>query len=71
MTAEREIQLENLIEKKIPCDIAESKHFNKFEKEARYVGNGIYSWGSIQSSDARELFLLGICARLGIIVPDE
>lgn len=47
--------LENIID-----DNTEKKHWNSFEKQSRYVGNGIYSWRNILSTDTRELFLLGI-----------
>lgn len=41
----------------------EAKHENVFAKQARYMGNGIYSWCNVHSVDTRELFLLGVLIR--------
>ena len=40
----------------------EEKHEKNFEKYARYMGNGVYSWKGINAVDTRQLFLLGILA---------
>ena len=55
----------------LPEEELENKWFKDFERQARYVGNGVYSWHSIYSSDTRELWLLGVLAREGIVVPKE
>lgn len=36
----------------------EAKWFPRFEKQARYAGNGIYAVGTRLSTDTRELFLM-------------
>jgi hypothetical protein len=46
----------------------EKKENNKFDKQARYCGNGVYSWGSIVATDTRVLFLLGVAAANNIFV---
>lgn len=55
------------LEKKITPQM-EDKHFSTFEKQAIYIGNGIYSIGgtSIYSTDTRELFLMFVAARENI-----
>jgi len=38
----------------------EDKHQDVFDRQARYLGNGIYTWCNVHSTDTRELFLLGV-----------
>lgn len=35
------------------------KYFDKFSRFATYMGNGVYQWRGILSTDTRELFLMG------------
>ena len=49
----------------------EPKYRKEFEKFARYLGNGIYSWMGIYSNDTRELWLMGVLAREGIEYEDK
>ena len=44
----------------------EKKHWNEFEKQTSYLGNGVYSWRDQYSTDTRELFLMGIACVEGI-----
>jgi hypothetical protein len=44
----------------------EDKHWNTFEKQAMYKGNGVYSIADIYSTDTRELFLMFVARREGI-----
>jgi hypothetical protein len=52
-------------------DEAQEKYGASFEKQARYLGNGVYAWHSIYSNDTRELFVQGVLAREGVVIPDE
>ncbi len=45
------------LEKKIG-EWHEDKWFPKFEKQSRYLGNGIYGIGRLHSTNTRELFLM-------------
>jgi len=47
------------LEKKITKEM-ENKYFPKFERQAAYLGNGVYSIPAtnIYSTDTRELFLM-------------
>lgn len=56
------------LESKIPkgVDINE-KYFKEFQKQAGYLGNGIYNWGELKSTDTRELFLMGCLIREKIV----
>ncbi|MCW8966681.1 MAG: hypothetical protein OQK82_08365 [Candidatus Pacearchaeota archaeon] len=42
-----------------------------FEKQARYICEGVYSWGSIYARDTRLLFLKGILAMNGISFEED
>lgn len=55
--------LESLVPKNI--DIYE-KYYDNFSKYAQYMGNGVYSYRGILSTDTRELFLLTSLRQLGI-----
>lgn len=44
----------------------EAKHSEKFQKYARYLGNGVYTWRGIYATDTRELFLMGVLEAEGI-----
>lgn len=44
----------------------EAKYQKQFKKYAFYMGNGIYQWMGLFSTDTRELFLMGILALEGI-----
>lgn len=54
-------ELENLFSK-IPKE-KQDKYFDNFSKWAIYMGNGIYQWKGILSSNTRELYLIG-CLKL-------
>ncbi len=55
------------LEKKITPEM-ENKHFAKFAKQSRYMGNGVYSipGTNLYSTDTRELFLMFAAAQEGI-----
>ena len=55
------------LEKKITPEM-ETKYFPKFEKQAAYLGNGVYSIPAtnIYSTDTRELFLMFVAAQENI-----
>jgi hypothetical protein len=55
--------LESLVPKNI--DINE-KYYDNFSKYAQYMGNGVYSYRGILSTNTRELFLLTSLRQLGI-----
>ena len=38
----------------------ETKYRKRFEKNARYLGRGVYEWQGVQSKDVRVLFLKGV-----------
>lgn len=57
--------LESLIPKGV--DINE-KYGDKFGKYARYMGNGVYQYRGIYSTDTRELFLITSLLQEGIDV---
>ena len=44
----------------------EEKYRDNFDRQARYLGNGIYSWCNVNSIDTRELFLMGVLIHEGI-----
>jgi len=49
------------LESKLPKDIdVEMKYRKNFEKYAGYVGNGIYQWKGITTTETSELFLMGV-----------
>lgn len=51
----------NYLEEKMKnAGILESAYDARFKKEARYMGNGVYSWVGQFASNPRELKLLGI-----------
>jgi len=56
------------LESLLPCDekILEIEYFEKFEKYATYLGNGIYQWLGITATDTRELWLMGILFKEGV-----
>ena len=60
---ERIAYLESLIPKNINID---EKYFNNFSKYAQYMGNGVYSYRGILSTDTRELFLMTSLKNLNI-----
>jgi hypothetical protein len=55
------------LEKKITEEM-ENKYFPKFQKQAGYLGNGVYSIPStnIYSTNTRELFLMFVAAQENI-----
>jgi len=64
VTEKRIEYLESILPKKVDV---EKKYRKRFNKEARFVGNGVYSWGDgIFSTDTRELFLIGVLTGEGI-----
>lgn len=46
--------------KKLITDEIEWKYQDRFNREARYMGNGIYSISGLYSTDTRELYLMFI-----------
>ncbi len=48
----------------------EGRHRPKFERQARYVGNGIYSIAGLHSTDTRELMLMFTLQCEGVKVKD-
>jgi hypothetical protein len=38
----------------------EKKYWSLFERQAMYLGNGIYKWCNVFSNDTRELWLMGV-----------
>lgn len=60
--------LESLIPKDI--DINE-KFYDKFSKYAQYMGNGVYSYRGIHSTDTRELFIMTSLRQLDIKYKEE
>ena len=56
-----ERRIANLAKKQgISADDLEEKYRSKFERFATHIGNGIYHWMGLNSTDTRELFLLGV-----------
>lgn len=49
----------------------EEKYEDNFNKFARYMGNGVYTWKGIHAVDTRQLFLLGILAQENIYHSNE
>lgn len=54
---ERENYLLSKIPKDLDYDAKYEAHFNKY---ARYMGNGSYSWKGLYANDVRILFLTGV-----------
>lgn len=46
--------------------VVQEKYRNNFDKQAVYMGNGIYSVSGLASNDTRELFLLFVLQQEGI-----
>jgi len=57
--------LESLIPNGVDID---KKYFDRFAKYACYVGNGVYQYRDILSTDTRELFLITSLIQEGIDV---
>jgi hypothetical protein len=57
--------LESLIPKGVDID---KKYFNNFSKYSCYMGNGVYQYRGIYSTDTRELFLITSLLQEGIDV---
>lgn len=57
--------LESLIPEGVDID---KKYFDRFAKNACYMGNGVYQYQNIYSTDTRELFLLTSLMQEGIDV---
>ena len=49
----------------------DSKYEANFNKYARYMGNGVYSWKGIYATDIRILFLTGILMSEKIDIKNE
>ena len=60
---ERIAYLENLVPKDVDID---KLFYDNFAKFASYMGNGIYSYRGLYSTDTRELFLMSSLQRLKI-----
>jgi len=55
------MERENYLLSKIPKGLDyDSKYGDNFNKYARYMGNGVYSWKGIHATDTRILFLTGV-----------
>ena len=61
--SERIKYLESLIPESTDIN---QKYFPSFSKYAQYMGNGVYSYRGILSTDTRELFLMHCLRELGI-----
>lgn len=60
------------LESKIPKELdSNAKYGKNFGKYARYMGNGVYSWKGLISTDTREMFLLGVLISEGVEFKDE
>lgn len=70
-TQNREKFLESKFESEEQMEALEKKYWDSFDKQARYMGGGCYSWANIFATDTRELFLLGILGIEGIYNEDE
>jgi hypothetical protein len=55
--------LESLIPEGVDIN---KKYYTTFAKYAQYMGNGVYSYRGIASTDTRELFLMTSLKQLGI-----
>lgn len=67
-TKERISYLEKKVNKLL---IDPEKHRAKFEKQARYLGNGVYNWCGQYSADVQELWLMGVLIHEGIPFKSE
>ena len=56
------------LEKKLPKPEAElnEKYWDKFKKEGKFLGNGVYEWCGQYSGDTRESWLMGVLICEGI-----
>ena len=60
------------LESKLPKGIDFNEKYGKnFDKYARYMGNGVYSWKGLLATDTRELFLLGVLRSEGVEFKEE
>jgi len=60
------------LESKLPKDLDPNDKYGKnFDKYARYMGNGVYSWKGLMATDTRELFLLGVLRSEGVEFKEE
>jgi len=57
--------------RKITTNKLEAKYQRKFEQQARFVGNGIYTIAGIHSTDPRELMLMFTLQCEGVKVNDK
>ncbi len=51
------------LESKIPKGqetVLEEKYRKRFDKNARYLGHGVYEWQGLKARDTRVLFLKGV-----------
>ena len=48
------------LESLLPKDLNTDKYYENFTKYACYMGNGVYSWRGLQSTNTRDLFLMGV-----------
>jgi hypothetical protein len=63
---------ENYLLSKIPKGLDyNSKYEANFEKYARYMGNGVYSWKGIHATDTRILFLTGVLMSEKVVFKQE
>jgi hypothetical protein len=60
------------LQKKVTSEM-EEKHYPTFERQARYLGNGVYSipMTNLVSTCTRELFLMFVACREGIPFKNE
>jgi len=60
MTTEKRIEYLTKKVEAIPGLNPEIKYRHRFEKNARYLGRGVYEWQGVQSRDTAVLFLKGV-----------
>jgi hypothetical protein len=62
----------NYLENKLPKYVDVNEKYGKnFDKYARYMGNGVYSWKGLMATDTRELFLIGVLRSETVKFKDE
>lgn len=56
------------LEKKLPVSEVElrDKHWKKFERECKFLGNDVYQWCGQYCGDPRESWLMGVLIIEGI-----
>lgn len=65
-----ESKITKTLEKKI-TPAMQDKWFSKYSKQARFMGNGVYSVCDMYSTSPRELFLMFAALNEGIPIPEN